>query len=132
MTNSLSRLHKTMTYTSTTKLESQICTGVQFTIRRMTLGRRLEMIRQVRDRAKRLTFHIAGDSLEDSMNTSLLVSEIEELYLEWGLVAIEGLQIDGLTADRSLLVSSGPELLCKEIIAAIKAEVFLSEAERKN
>lgn len=132
MTNSLSRLHKIMTYTSTTKLESQICTGVQFTIRRMTLGRRLEMIRQVRDRAKRLTFHIAGDSLEDSMNTNLLVSEIEELYLEWGLVAIEGLQIDGLTADKHLLVSSGPELLCKEIISAIKAEVFLSEAERKN
>ena len=30
------------------------------------------------------------------------------------------------------LIPDGPESLCKEIISAVKAEVFLSETERKN
>jgi hypothetical protein len=90
------------------------------------------MIRQVRDRAKRLDFHKAGDSLEDSLGTSLVASEIEQIYLEWGMVSIEGLKIDGVDADKDLLVAAGPEQLCLEVIDAIKAEVFLSESERKN
>ena len=121
-----------MNYTSTATIESESCPGVTFTVRRMTLGRRMEMMRQVRDRARKLEFHKAGDSLEDAMNGSLLVSEIEELYLDWGLIGIDGLEIDGLPASKERLIPDGPESLCKEIISAVKAEVFLSETERKN
>jgi hypothetical protein len=54
------------------------------------------------------------------------------LYLRWGLVALEGLEVDGLEASTDALIEAGPELLCREIVAAIKRESSLSEEERKN
>ncbi len=98
----------------------------------MTLGRRLEMIRQVKERAKRLEFHQAGNSLEDVLSSSLLTCEIERIYFEWGLSNVEGLEIDGEPANKESLYESGPEQLCKEVIEAVKAEIFLTESERKN
>lgn len=121
-----------MNYESTKMIQSAKCPGVRLTIRRMTLGRRLEMIRHVKERAKRLEFHQAGDSLEDVLSSSLLACEIERIYLEWGLIGVEGLEIDGAPATKESLYESGPEHLCKEVIEAVKSEIFLTESERKN
>ena len=46
--------------------------------------------------------------------------------------AVEGLELDCGEATAESLVSHGPEALCREIIAAIKSECSLTEAERKN
>ena len=90
------------------------------------------MIQQVKERAKKLEFHQAGDSLEDILGSSLLTCEIERIYLEWGLIGVEGLEIDGAPATKESLFDCGPEPLCKEIIEAVKSEIFLTELERKN
>ena len=108
-----------MEYESTKTIPSNTFPGVLITIRRMTLGRRLEMIQQVKERAKKLEFHQAGDSLEDNLSSSLLAGEIERLYLDWGLHGVEGLEIDGAPATKESLFESGPEQLCKEIIEAV-------------
>ena len=121
-----------MNHESTRTIESSVCAGVTFTISRMTLGRRLEMLRHVRDKVKKLEFHQAGDSLEDTLNGGLLTCEIEKIYLEWGLRGLDGLTIDGEPASKELLIEGGPERLTKEIIEAVKSEIFLTESERKN
>jgi hypothetical protein len=54
------------------------------------------------------------------------------LYLTWGLVRVEGLEVDGATATPESLLDEGPEDLCREAITAIKAECGLTDAERKN
>jgi hypothetical protein len=57
---------------------------------------------------------------------------VERLYLLWGLVRIEGLTVDGEPATPESLAAAGPEALCREIAAKVKAETGLTEAERKN
>jgi hypothetical protein len=66
------------------------------------------------------------------MEAALLATEINQVYLLWAVAEIAGLEIDGQTATPETLVAAGPEELCREIIAAIKAECGLSEDERKN
>ena len=58
--------------------------------------------------------------------------QIDRLYLEWGLQAIDGLSIDGEAATPRLLIEQGPESLTREIVARIRGECHLSEDERKN
>ena len=52
--------------------------------------------------------------------------------IDWGLVDLKGLRIDGCRACSSELIERGPEELVDEIISAIKAESGLTEDERKN
>jgi hypothetical protein len=61
-----------------------------------------------------------------------LSHEIDRTYLEWGLVDVSGLEIDGETATPELVLLKGPEELCREAVDAIKAECHLTEDERKN
>ena len=65
--------------------------GVEFVIARMTFGRRLELMRRVRDLAARLEFFEAGRDAGNEMEASLLGAEIDRLYLMWGLEEIRGL-----------------------------------------
>ena len=106
--------------------------GVRYTIARMTFGRRIELMRRVRQLSSRIEFEKAGSHVSDQIAASILGAEIDELYLRWGLIALEGLELDGLEASTDALIEAGPELLCREIIAAIKRECSLSEEERKN
>jgi hypothetical protein len=62
----------------------------------------------------------------------LLASEIDKLYLEWGLIRVNGIDLDGEPASKEKLIASGPEDLCREILAAIRRECGLSEEQRKN
>ena len=106
--------------------------GVEFVIARMTFGRRIELMRHVRDLAARLEYFEAGRDAKNGMEASLLGAEIDRLYIRWGLDEIRGLEIDGVLATAESLIERGPEDLFIEILAAVMAECGLVENERKN
>jgi len=106
--------------------------GVEFAIARMTFGRRIELMRQVRDLAARLEYFEAGRDAKNDMEASLLGAEIDRLYVRWGLEEIRGFEIDGVPATTESLIECGPEELFVEALAAIKTECGLTENERKN
>jgi hypothetical protein len=98
----------------------------------MTFGRRLELMRKVRDLAVRIEFFEAGRDARNEMEASLLCGEIDRLYLLWGIQEVRGLELDGMPATPESLIEAGPEDLFNEALAAVKAECGLSENERKN
>lgn len=106
--------------------------GVEFVIARMTFGRRIELMRQVRDLAARLEYFEAGKDAKNGMEASLLGAEIDRLYIRWGLEEIRGLELDGAPATTESLIESGPEDLFVEVLTAVMAECGLVENERKN
>jgi hypothetical protein len=121
-----------MTYESTTVVESQVVSGVSFTVAKMSFGRRFELMRKIRELARRMEFLEAGQNPEDKMDAALLHAEINRMYLTWGLRAVSGLRLDGAEATPESLADSGPEDLCREALAAVRAETGLNEPERKN
>src|ERR1039458_6349895 len=84
-----------VTLSSHRSLQSVSNPGVEFVIGRMTFGRRIELMRLVRDLATRLEFFEAGKDAGNKMEASLLGAEIDRLYVEWGLETLSGLEIDG-------------------------------------
>jgi hypothetical protein len=121
-----------MNYESQDSIPSKVVAGVVFTVNRMSFGRRLELMRRVKAIAPRLECFQAGDTGQDKMEASLLSAEIDQLYLEWGLTAVSGLDIDGTPANAGNLISSGPEDLCVEALRLVKQACRLSESEIKN
>lgn len=121
-----------MEYRSCVAVESKCRPGVLLTIRRMSFGRRIELTRQIRELARKVEFLEAGGDTGEKIESALLKAEIEKLYLAWGLVKVEGLEVDGTAATPESLLSEGPEDVCREAIAAIKAECGLTDDERKN
>ncbi|HJT88484.1 MAG TPA: hypothetical protein VJ732_11525 [Bryobacteraceae bacterium] len=113
-------------------IESQVAPGVKFTVAKMSWGRRLELMRRIRELARRMEFLEAGQAPAEKMDAALLEAEIHRLYLTWGLRAISGLTLDGAEATPELLAESGPEDLFREALAVVRAGTGLSEAERKN
>ena len=111
---------------------SEAMPGVDFVIARMTFGRRLELMKRVRDLAVRIEYFEAARDEKNRMEASLLGAEMDRLYLAWGLEEVRGLEIDGTAATPETFVERGPEPLVYEALAAIRAECGLSEAERKN
>jgi hypothetical protein len=106
--------------------------GVEFVIARMTFGRRIELMRRVRDLAARLEYFEAGRDAKNGMESSLLGAEIDRLYIRWGVDEIRGIEIDGAPASVEALIDGGPEDLFFEALAAVKGECGLNENERKN
>jgi len=121
-----------MNYESVITVESAARPGVAFTIRRMSLGRRTELTKRLRELLGRIEFLDAGQQPAESIEAAMLGSEIEKAYLAWGLVEVRGLEVDGQTATPETLAAAGPEDLSREIVAAIKAEAGLNQTERKN
>jgi hypothetical protein len=117
---------------SSSVVPSEAHPGVEFVIFRMSFGRRLELMRRVRDLAARLEFFNAGRDAKNDMEASLLAGEIDRLYLLWGLQEIRGLELDGEPATAESLIERGPEDLSNEALAAIKSACGLNESERKN
>jgi hypothetical protein len=113
-------------------VESEAMPGVELVIARMTFGRRLELMKRVRDLAARLDYFQAGREEKNRIEASLLGAQLDRLYIDWGLEAIHGLELDGEAATPLSLIERGPEELFKEALAAVKAECGLSEQERKN
>ncbi|MBL8213037.1 MAG: hypothetical protein JNK87_20140 [Bryobacterales bacterium] len=119
-------------YSSSIRKESVVLPGVAYTIRRMSFQGRLELLRELRDLMTKAEFAAAGSSATDRVEAALLEGAIRKRQLEWGLVAIEGLEIDGEPATTARLLAMGPEELTTEIQASIQGQMGLSEEERKN
>lgn len=113
-------------------VESTALKGVHFTLARMTFGRRIELMRRVRDLAARLEYFEAGCDTKNGMEASLLGAEIDRLYVRWGVEGIRGLDLDHAPATVESLIENGPEDLFNEMLDAVKAECGLTETERKN
>ena len=121
-----------MDYESVAVVESKVRAGVRFEVERMSFGRRVELMRRVRELARRVEFLEAGESPGERMDAGLLRAEIDRTYLLWGLVGVSGLRVDGLEATPKMVVERGPEELCSEALAAVRAETGLTDEERKN
>jgi hypothetical protein len=121
-----------VSYESVITIESTAMPGVVFVINRISFGRRMELSRLVREISKKAEFLEAGTELQERIEAGILTHEVDAMYLRWGLVSVEGLTIDGAPAAGEQLMDRGPEALTQEIVAAIKAQCGLSEAERKN
>jgi len=121
-----------MSYESMAVVESQCAPGVSFTVAKMSYGRRVDLMRRIRELARHKEFLEASGNASEKMEAALLNAEISRLYLSWGLRAVNGLMLDGAQATPETLIESGPEELCREALLAVKQQAGLSEAERKN
>jgi hypothetical protein len=119
-------------YESVVWLESKAVPRVRFAIHRISFGRRMELSRRVREISQKAEFLGASTELHEKIEANILALEIDAMYLHWGLVCIEGLVIDGQSADATQLLENGPEDLAREVVSAIRGQCGLSEAERKN
>ena len=121
-----------MTYQSEAIVESKLTSGVTYTIARMSFARRLELMRRVRELARRAEFLEGGQEPAGKMDAALLQAEIDRLYVVWGLRSISGLELDGKPATPEALAESGPEDLFREALAAVRCETGLNAEQRKN
>jgi hypothetical protein len=119
-------------YASEALVESRVIPGVTFTIAKMSFARRVELVRRVRELARRTEFLAASGDAGDQMDAVLLGAEIERMYVAWGVKAVSGLRVDSREAGPELLAEAGPEELFREALAAVRRETGLSEEERKN
>ena len=119
-------------YASEAVVESRAVPGVRFTLAKMSFGRRVELMRRVRELARRAEFLAASEGAGEKMDSALLHAEIERLYVSWGVRAISGLAVDGKAAGPEVLTEAGPEGLFREALAAVRRETGLNEEERKN
>jgi hypothetical protein len=110
--------------------------GVRYEIVRVSFGRRIELARRIREIGRRMEYLEAGAGLDkgahETLEATVLSAEIDRAYLEWGLLSVEGFEIDGAAATPETLVDRGPVELAMEILGRIKAECGMSEDERKN
>lgn len=121
-----------MTYESVATVESRLSPGVTFAVARMSFGRRVELMRKVRELARRMEFLEAGKEPADQMDAAMLQAEIDRLFVAWGLRSVTGLQLDGVEASPESLAEFGPEPLFREALAAVRVATGLDEEERKN
>jgi hypothetical protein len=121
-----------VTYESSVVVESSARQGVRLRICRMSFGRRVELMRRVRELSRRVEFLEAGEDAGGRMDAGLLRAEIDRMFVLWGLDSITGLEVDGETATPETLVERGPEELFREALAAVHRQTGLSEEERKN
>ena len=106
--------------------------GVRYEIVRVSFGRRIELARRIREIGRKMEYLEAGNDAREKLEATVLAAEIDRAYLEWGLISVEGLAIDGEAATPETLVDRGPVELAMEILGRIKAECGMTEDERKN
>jgi len=119
-------------YDSALWFDAESAAGVRFSIARLTFGRRLELARRIREIGRRAEFLAAGTDAREKLEAAVVGAEIDRAYLEWGLLAVAGLTIDGEQATPQTLVDKGPLALAAEVLSRVKSECGLSEIERKN
>ena len=106
--------------------------GVRYEIVRISFGRRIELARRIRELGRNMEYPEAGKSLpndaREKMEGTVLGAEIDRVYLEWGLVSLEGLEIDGVAATPEALIERGPVELAVEILNRIKSECGMTPA----
>jgi len=122
----------TVEYESLLRIDSKTVPGVKFVIYRVSFGRRMELSKHVREITQKTEFLEAGNEAQEKIEASILTQQIDAMYLNWGLVSVEGLAIDGEEATPGQLIDRGPEELAQEIVGAIKRQCGLGETDRKN
>jgi hypothetical protein len=127
----ISRSHSGAKYTSVAWHTSDSWPGVRYAIRRISLGQRIDLTRRARELAQRNDFLRAGEAV-DQLEAALSDLLVRRMYLEWGLVSIEGLTVDDEPVNVSVIADKGPEALTDEIIETLRSELGLTEDERKN
>jgi hypothetical protein len=132
MTRLLSLSPKAHAYESTARFSSRVLPGVIVTILRMSLGRRIELAKQVRELGNRVEFHEAGEGLRERVEASVIAGEIDATYLRWGLADVDGLTIDGKPAACEDIIAFAPEEFVREVLGRIRAECGLTDEEVKN
>ncbi len=118
-------------YESTIWKDSKAIAGARYCVRRASLRQRIELVQKARELTLRNEFLNAGNS-SDQQEATLADLRAQQLYLEWGLVEVSGMTIDGQKPSVGLLIERGPEALTNEIVEAIQMELNLTEDERKN
>jgi hypothetical protein len=98
-----------MEYTSYEVINSKLARGVSYTVAKMSFGRRVELTRRIRELGLRKEFLEAGDSPDEKMEAALLASEIDRIYLLWGLKEVAGLELDGSRPPRMHWPEAGPK-----------------------
>jgi len=131
MTRSLSLLRKPARFESTRWVASESVPGARFAVRKPSLGQRIELTRRIHELMLRHDYLRAGTET-DKLEASLAELMVQQVYLEWGLKEIEGLEIDGERATVESLIEKGPEELAAEIAGCVLRECSLTEDERKN
>lgn len=119
-------------YESTVWFDSEAHAGVRFGIVRVSFGRRIELARRIREIGRRAEYLEASNEARDKLEATVLAAEIDRAYLDWGLIGVEGLEVDGAAATPQTLIDAGPVELTAEVLKRIKAECGLTEDERKN
>lgn len=139
-----------LNFSSKKTVRSEAFPGVEFILRAMTEGRRIELRSRLLKDSTRLTeifsemSHLmenkAGmEQAEYGQRIAQLQSESDGLQIErlnpewfkWGCVSIEGLLLDGKEASPEDWKELPSELF-QEILEAIKTDAELSGEERKN
>lgn len=121
-----------VSYHSSLRIESVQAPGVSFEIAKVSLARRAEISRRIRGLLGELEYRSAGEGLEDKLAATELEAAIDRAYIEWGLLAVAGLTIDGEPATVRGVVERGPEGLAREIADAVRGQCQVSTEERKN
>ena len=119
-------------YSSSEWVDSASVPGVRYEVARVSLTRRAEITRLVRSLLSELECRSAGAALTDKLAAAEVACHVDRTYIEWGLLRVRGLRIDGRPCDVELLVKAGPEQLCREIARRIRLECYLNSEERKN
>ena len=127
----LSRWRKQGSYESLLWLESERFPGVDFSIRKISLSQRIDLSSRIRELTLKNEFLKAGE-LTDQLEASMADLLVRKLYVEWAVVDLKGLKIDGRPASVELLIERGPEELVNEMAEAIRSHLELSDEERKN
>ena len=71
--------------------------------------------------------------MRDKLEAAVLAAEIDRAYLEWGLIGVEGLEIDGVAATPATLIEDGSSGSGGGDSGADQSrECGLTEDERKN
>ncbi len=130
MTSSIS--HSVEAYESSVWFDSQTRAGVRFGIARVSFGRRIELARRIREIGRQMEYLEAGKDAREKLEAAVASAEIDRAYLEWGLIGVEGIEIDGAAATPGSVIEAGPVELAAEILGRIRNECGLSEDERKN
>lgn len=120
-------------YESVAWFDAQSVEGVRYAIARISLGRRIELARRMREIGRKVEYlAAAGDDAREKLEAAVVSAEIDRAYLEWGLLEVAGLSIDGEAATPASAIEKGPLKLAAEMLARVKAEWSLSGDERKN
>ena len=130
MTNCTS--HSDRHYESSAWFDAEAVPGVRYGIARVSFGRRIDLARRIREIGRKVEYLEAASDVREKLEATVLAAEIDRAYLDWGLIGVEGLEIDGEVATPATLIEIGPADLAAEILIRIKAECGLTEDQRKN